>query len=108
MPQRNGYRSQRGTSAVARKAMFSGPGKTDGMMPQTPVRASNGEIIGPGRWFGGPMKGGSPPSATGFMTASGRRAQIAVGKAPPASRPNFLFKMRTNPGPRPFGNAPHA
>ena len=31
---RNGYRSHNGRSAVARKAMFSATGNTNGMFPQ--------------------------------------------------------------------------
>lgn len=98
MPQRNGPRSSRGRSAIARKAQFSGPGKTDGMIPQGVVRDNAGNVIG-GGWFGGMKKGGAQPSATGFMIPQGRRNLVAV----PASRPNFLFRFNTKPmGPAMF------
>jgi hypothetical protein len=103
MPQRNGPRSSRGRSAVARKVQFSGPGKTDGMFPQTAVRDNAGNIIG-GGYFGGNKKGGAAPSATGFMIPSGRRNLIAT----PATNRNFLFTFKTNPGRKPSGHGPYA
>lgn len=92
MPQRNGPRSSRGRSAIARKAIFSGPSKTDGMIPQIAVRDNAGNIIG-GGYFGGNKKGGASPSATGYMIPFGRRNLIAT----PASKVNYLFTFRTNP-----------
>lgn len=106
MPQRNGPRSSKGRSAVARKAIFSGTGKTNGSFPQGSVVTSTGEVIPRAGFFGGMKKGGLAPSATGFMTPSGKRATIHPGKAPPASTPNFLFKFKTNAGPSPFGYSP--
>ena len=72
MPQRNGYRSHRGRSAIARQVITSA-GSVNGMMPTAPVF---GVLNGVGKYvtasegsayFGGPKKGGSAPSATGFM-----------------------------------------
>lgn len=86
MPQRNGYRSRRGRSAIARKAINTN--STNGMMPQLACTTSTGEVIQPCRYFGGPVKGGAAPSATGFMVS--RPWKIAT----PALNQNYLFKMR--------------
>jgi hypothetical protein len=51
---RNTPRSQNGRSAIARKAIFSATGSTNGMYTNT----DNG---------GGMRKGGAQPSGTGFM-----------------------------------------
>lgn len=79
MPQRNGYKSHRGRSGVARKVMFGGP-STNGMMPTNIVVWGLSRTGGPQRitgteasYFGGPKKGGSAPSATGFMVAAPQR-----------------------------------
>ena len=93
MPQRNGYRSQRGRSAVARKVQFGGPSGTNGIMPSVMVMTTDGTMVRTS-YFGGPKKGGAAPSATGFMIASGSRAATTV--AAPAQRPNFLFNFRQN------------
>jgi len=87
MPQRNGYRSQRGRSAVARKAMFGGPSGTNGMMPSVIVMTQKGPIRT--SYFGGPKKGGGFPSATGFYTPSSSKisSQIAPGQV----NKNYLF-----------------
>jgi hypothetical protein len=104
MAQRNGYRSSRGRSAIARKTMFSGPGKTDGTLPSVEVKTSTGDIIRTS-FFGGPKKGGAAPSATGFFkSAPGLRNKVS----PPAVNRNFSFIMRTVPGPSPYGFGPHA
>lgn len=100
-------RSSRGRSAVARRVIMSG--STNGMMPQGPITtnpfSTDGvQTLGPKRYFGGDKKGGSAPSATGFMIPSGRRARMASS----ASRPNLLFRFKTGPGPAPFGFGPHA
>jgi len=96
MPQRNGPRSSRGRSAVARKVKFGGPSPTNGMMPSVlvlpfgatrPIRTS---------YFGGPIKGGAAPSV-GWSRAA--PYQITAN----AGRSNFLFKFQTSYGPRPFG-----
>ena len=102
---KNGYRSHNGRSAVARKAIFSATGHTNGMFPQIFVITSNGERVR-GGYFGGMKKGGSQPSGTGFMTPSHSSAATQV--AYKAEKPNFLFKFYTNPGPVPFGHRPYA
>ena len=104
MPQRNGYRSHRGRSAVARRVLMSA-GSTNGMFPQNvAVTTFDGTFIPNAGYFGGSKKGGAAPSGTGFMVPSGRRNLIAAN----AQRANFLFKFATNPGPSPFGFGPHA
>jgi len=106
MGQRNGYKSHRGRSAVARKAQFSGPGKVDALQPHVNVVTQDGKVITTS-FFGGSKKGGSAPSATGFSRSFATRAMVSPGLAAPASQPNYLFTFKTNPGPRPFGNGPH-
>ncbi len=98
---RNQPRYHSGRSAVARRAIISG--NTNGMMPHVPVLLESGEVIYTS-YFGGDKKGGSAPSATGFMIPSGRRNLIATR----ASRPNFLFTFKTGAGPSPFGFGPYA
>ena len=93
MPQRNGYKSHRGRSAVARRTEFGGASGTNGIMPAVYVMTTAGERVRTS-YFGGNKKGGSAPSATGFMTASGSRTATTVSA--PALRPNFLFKFRQN------------
>ena len=85
---RNTPRSQNGRSAIARKAIFSATGKTDGFYTNT----NNG---------GGMKKGGAQPSGTGFMIPFGRRHMIAV----PALNANYLFNWTPfiNPGKRAYG-----
>ena len=80
MAQKNGYKSSRGRSAIARKTINSGVGSVNG-------------IMSPVGYGGGPKKGGAQPSATGFMIPSGRRNLIAT----PATNPNFIFRFLTNP-----------
>jgi hypothetical protein len=99
---RNGYRSSRGRSAVARKVLFSGPGSTDGVQPRVVVQTQNGPVVT--SFFGGNKKGGSAPSATGFMVPFGLRSTISSGLG---SRNNYLFTFKTNPGVRPYGNTSH-
>lgn len=102
---RNGYRSHNGRSAVARRALFSATGETNGMFPQVFVTTTTGQRIRAG-YFGGMKKGGSQPNATGFMTPSHSLSATQVGFS--AKRPNYLFIFRTNPGPPPFGNRTYA
>ena len=83
---RNGYKSHRGRSAIARKAINTN--NTNGMMYQGRCIASDGTIVQPCRDFGGNKKGGAAPSGTGFMRARPWRLSTS------ASKPNFLFKMR--------------
>lgn len=96
---RNGYRSSRGRSAVARKVLFSGPGSTDGVQPRVVVQTQDGPVVT--SFFGGNKKGGSAPSATGFMVPFGLRSRVSPGLG---SNNNYLFTFKTNPGVRPFGN----
>jgi|TARA_Y100000389_G_C17319836_1_gene442457 hypothetical protein len=93
MPQRNGYKGNGGRSAVARKVKFGGASPTNGIMPGVNVITTTGEVVRT-RYFGGPKKGGSAPSATGFMTPSGSKGATTI--ASPAQRPNFLFNFRQN------------
>ncbi len=93
MPQRNGYKSHRGRSAIARRTEFGGASGTNGIMPGVYVKTTTGKVVRTS-YFGGPKKGGAAPSATGFMIAPGSRAATTV--AAPAQRPNFLFNFRQN------------
>jgi hypothetical protein len=93
MPQRNGYRSHRGRSAVARRTEFGGASGTNGIMPAVYVMTTTGERVRTS-YFGGPKKGGAAPSATGFMRASSTSQSFQP--AAPAQRPNFLFNFRQN------------
>jgi hypothetical protein len=93
MPQRNGYKGNGGRSSIARKVKFGGASPTNGIMPGIMVETTTGEIVRTS-YFGGPKKGGSQPSATGFMIASGSRGATTVATS--AQRPNFLFKFRQN------------
>jgi hypothetical protein len=101
MPQRNSYRSSRGRSAIARKAITTN--STNGMIPQNiTVITTTGEKIENARYFGGNKKGGSQPSATGFT----RLGNVGNRPAANAHNPNFLFRFRTNPGVAPYGLGP--
>ena len=91
MPQRNGYKSHRGRSAVARRTEFGGPSGTNGIMPSVYVMTSAGQRVRTS-YFGGPKKGGSAPSATGFMRA--KSTSQSFHTTAPAQRPNFLFNFR--------------
>jgi hypothetical protein len=91
MPQRNGYRSQRGRSAVARKTMFGGASGTNGIMPSVTVVTTTGQTVRTS-YFGGPKKGGAAPSATGFMIANS--TSQAFQPAAPPQRPTVLFNFR--------------
>lgn len=93
MPQRNGYRSSRGRSAVARRVAFGGASSTNGIMPAVFVRTTTGQVVRTS-YFGGSKKGGAAPSATGFMVASS--SSQAFHATAPALRPNFLFNFRQN------------
>ena len=92
---RNGFRSNNGRSAIARRSIFGATGRSNGFMPAGFVTTTTGERIR-ARYFGGNSKGGSQPNATGFMIANGSPAATQVGF--PAQRPNFLFRFRTQPG----------
>jgi hypothetical protein len=88
MPQRNGYKGGRGRSAIARRVMSGGPSGTNGIMPSVLVKTTTGQIVRT-NYFGGNKKGGSAPSATGFMIAGGNRNVMAA----PALYPNYLFNI---------------
>ena len=107
MVQRNGMRSSGGRSAIARRVQFGGPSGTTGIMYQGTVKTLDGRMVKAG-YFGGPKKGGAPPSATGQSRSFLTRSRISGGLAAPASHPNYLFEFKTNPGTRPWGNGPHA
>lgn len=91
MPQRNGYKSHRGRSAVARRTEFGGPSGTNGIMSSVYVMTSTGQRLRTS-YFGGSKKGGSAPSATGFMRANS--TSQAFQPSASAQRPNFLFNFR--------------
>ena len=93
MPQRNGYKSHRGRSAVARRTEFGGVSGTNGIMPSVLVVTTTGQTVRTS-YFGGPKKGGAAPSGTGFMIA--KSSSQAFQPAARAQRPNFLFKFRQN------------
>ena len=95
---KNGYRSHRGRSAVARSVMMNHT--TNAIMPSIVVTTTTGEQIRTS-YFGGDKKGGIAPNATGNMRSSGMRGQISSGLI----RPNFNFVFKTNPGPRPYGHS---
>jgi hypothetical protein len=88
MPQRNSYRSSKGRSAIARKAITTN--STNGMLPQNiTIITTTGEKIESAGYFGGNKKGGAQPSATGFMRVSNRATSNAQNA-------NFLFSFSTN------------
>jgi len=91
MPERNGYRSHRGRSAVARRTEFGGASGTNGIMPAVYVTTTTGERVRTS-YFGGSKKGGAAPSATGFMIA--KSTTQAFNPPAPALRKNFLFKFK--------------
>ena len=95
---KNGYRSHRGRSAIARSVMMNHT--TNAIMPSIVVTITTGEKIRTS-YFGGDKKGGIAPNATGNMRSSGMRGQISSGLI----RPNFNFVFKTNPGPRPYGHS---
>lgn len=101
---RNNLRSGKGRASIARHVMFNATGNTNAMYPQQYIMTNAGVKVKAG-YFGGMKKGGSQPSATGFMTPSHSMAATQVAYS--AAKPNYLFNFRTNPGPRPWGNAPH-
>ena len=103
MPQRNSYRSNAGRSSIARRVLRSGSnGATNGIIPQVTVITSDGKVIKHTGYFGGSKKGGSAPSATGFMRPTSSLSTISST----TSRANYLFNFKTSAGPSPFGNSP--
>ena len=91
MPQRNGYKSHRGRSAVARRTEFGGASGTNGIMPAVYVMTTDGQRVRTS-YFGGPKKGGAAPSATGFMRANS--SSQSFQPSAPTVRPNFLFNFK--------------
>ena len=91
---RNSYRSHNGRSGIARRALFSATGKTDGTMPQIILGQTDQHGKPIRGYFGGDKKGGAPPSATGFMTASGSRAATQIAAS--AHNRDYLFIFRSN------------
>ena len=101
MPPRNGPRgSGKGYSGMARKVKFGGASPTNGTQAKKFVIDQNGKSHYT-HDYGGPTKAGGPPSATGFMDA--RVWKVAQGNSPPATKPNFFFKFKTQLGPKPWG-----
>jgi len=100
MPQKNGPRSSRGRSSIARRVTFGGASPTNGIMPSVEVITSTGKRIKTS-YFGGNKKGGSMASATGQM----RPTSLLSRSLPGEGINNYLFMFKTNYGPRPFG--PH-
>ena len=78
---KNSYRSHNGTSAIARRVIMGGAGKTDG------IQSSKG-------YFGGMKKGGSGPTSTGFMRPTYLSSYNAMYPTH-AKKPNYLFVFRT-------------
>jgi len=88
MPQRNGYKSHRGRSAIARKTEFGGASGTNGIMPTVYVKDQKGVIIKT-NYFGGVKKGGAAPSATGFNRVGNTNQPAA-----PALNKNYFFNFK--------------
>ena len=86
MPGRNQPRSSHGRSAIARKVINTN--STNGMMYQGTCVAHDGTKITPCHNFGGMKKGGSHPSATGFMRSQPYKMTAT------AKNKNYLFNMR--------------
>lgn len=99
MPQRNGYRSQRGRSAIARKIMRSA-GSNNGVLPQNSVVDQNGQTLRNAMFFGGDKKGGLAPRATHYFIASSSTNSANTSGNP---RPNYFFQMKTQVGMGPRG-----
>lgn len=88
MPQRNGYKGNGGRSAIARKVKFGGASPTNGIMPSVFVLTNKGAIIRTS-YFGGNIKGGAPPSATGFNRLGNTNQTVGS-----ALNKNYLFNFR--------------
>lgn len=99
MPQKNSYRSNRGRSAISRRAIM-GAGTENGFLPQRNVTDHTGKVIQNAMFFGGSSKGGLAPRATGFFVSSNSTNVKGDG---PKARPNFLFVMKTQVGLGPRG-----
>lgn len=101
---KNSYRSNRGRSAIARRAIMS-PGSSNGFLPQNAItaRLPNGttQVIGNAMFFGGEKKGGLPPMATGFYIPSS--SSVSNNPLGNNQNNNYLFTMRTQLGFGPRG-----
>jgi len=86
-------------SIIARRAMNTN--STNGFMPNVIVTTNTGEKIRTS-FFGGPIKGGGPPSGTGQIRAFSLRPRLWP-TAYFSQVDNIVFKMQTNPGPKPYG-----
>lgn len=95
---RNGYRSQNGRSAIARRAINTN--SNNGFLPQVSVVDQNGVTLRNAMFFGGSSKGGLAPRATGFYVAPSS-TNTFQGQGNP--RPNFFFQMKTQVGMGPRG-----
>ena len=95
---RNGYKSHRGRSAIARNVIMSGASSASTNLSGayylwTPSGQKKQKRAGSG---GGNIKGGIAPNATGFNTMYWKSARISSGPDPT----NYIFK--TNYGYRPL------
>ena len=97
MPMRNGYKSHRGRSAVARNVIMSGSSSASTNLSGAYFMNVDGNTVqkraGSG---GGNIKGGMAPNATGFNTMYWKAASMSSGPDPR----NYIFK--TNYGYRPL------
>ena len=94
MPMRNGYKSHRGRSAVARNVIMSGASSASTNLSGA-YFFLDGSIKRAGSG-GGNIKGGMAPNATGFNTMYWKPARVSSGPDPR----NYIFK--TNYGYRPL------
>ena len=87
-------------SNIARRAMNTN--STNGFMPNVIVKTKDGKNIETS-FFGGPIKGGGPPSGTGQIRSFSLRPRLwPTAYYSKVANENFVF--RTNPGPRPYGH----
>ena len=95
MPSKNGPRSRRGRSAVARTVMFGGATPTNAIMPKVLVKPYGYKTPIVTSYFGGPIKDGLQPSV-GWASAAPWQQAAGAGKK------NYLFIFKTGYGPKPF------
>ena len=90
MPIRNGPKSNNGRSAIARRVINTN--STNGNMPHVIVQTQ----LGPVRtsYFGGPIKGGGPPSGTGQIRSFSLRSNLWPINL---NTNNYLFKIKQQP-----------
>ena len=87
-------------SNIARRAMNTN--STNGFMPSVSVTTKDGQTITT-KYFGGPIKGGGPPSGTGQIRDFSLRPNLWP-TAYYSKVKKVNFKFNTNPGPRPYGH----